>query len=790
MALVFVALAWLMGMAAVSLWGAPWWTAGAWLLLGSPLVLTGRDRVTTAIFAAGLAGALLSGWRFETWEQRASPQLARYVGVDVVLEGRIDSEPDPGLTTASYEVTVRQTTVGGSTEATEGKVRATLGQYANYLPGTRIRLTGALDQPPVFEDFDYRGYLARRGVVATTYFPRVEVLDEPGRYSIPANLAEMQLALESSLQRVLPEPEASLGAGIAFGRDGNLPDGLYDDFRATGLAHIVAVSGANVTLVTALTFFLAIPLVGRRWAMIPAGMAVIAYVGIAGLSPSVVRAGIMAVVFLYGAYLGRQQSSLAALGAATIVMTGWSPAFLRDAGVQFGPSVAQDLGFQLSLAATAGLIVFGPWIRWALLSARRCWRIEGFVPGALVEVAALTVSATVATLPLSWVNFGQVSLAGPLANLVVEPVFVIAFWLSAAAAVAGVVWEPAGWAIGLAAYYPLGFITWFAGWAASIPFAAAETPRASGELALLAYAALAALGWPAYWRLAPAVTPRTWAPNQNRRAVLVWSASAAAIVVLAVPVSLLPIGGPGDLEMSVLDVGQGDAILLTTPSGKRVLVDGGPSSIGLARELGAVLPHWQRRIDVVIVTHPQEDHIGGVPGLLRRYDVRAEWDTGATNMTMAASLYTQRAGRRRTVQAGDGFTIDGVRFEVLWPPPDYETKQLNDRSVVLRVTYGEVSMLLTGDFEAAAQLALMARGDVSADVLKVPHHGSKTSSAAFLKAVDPALAVISVGDKNRFGHPAEETLEALSGTRLLRTDQDGRVTVTTDGKRIRVSTER
>ena len=790
MALVFVALAWLMGIAAVSAWQAPWWMAGAWLLVSAPLVLRGRDRATKAVFALAIAGALVSGGRFETWEQRDQPLLARHLGEEVVLEGRIDSEPDPGLTTSSYEVASVEVRVDGGIEKVDGKIRVTLGQYAEYLPGTRVRLSGTLDEPPVFDDFDYRGYLARRGVVGTMLFPWIEVVAQPDRYAIPANLAEMRLALESSLQRALPEPEASLGAGIAFGRDGNIPDGVYEDFRTTGLAHIVAVSGSNVSLVTALTFLLSIPLVGRRWAMVPAGMAVVAYVAVAGLSPSVVRAGIMAVAFLYGTYLGRQQSSLAALGAAAIVMTGWSPAFLRDAGIQFGPAVAQDLGFQLSLAATGGLIVFGPWIRWALLTVRRTWRLEALIPGTLVDVAALTMSATIATLPLLWVNFGRVSLVGPLANLVVEPVFVLAFWLSVAAAVAGLVWEPAGWVVGLAAYYPLGFMTWFAGRAASLPLAAVNTPNASGSDALLAYAAIAAGSWPLYRRLAPTVTPGRWVRTTKSRRMATWSASAAAVAVVAFPVSLLPLGGPGDLEMAVLDVGQGDAILFTTPSGKHILVDGGPSSIQLARELGAVLPHWQRRIDVVVLTHPQEDHIGGLPGLLHRYDVRTEWDSGATHTTVAASMYGRRAGNRRTVQAGDSFTIDGVTFEVLWPPGDYQAKQLNDRSVVLRVSYGEVSMLLTGDFESAAQLALMSREDVSADVLKVPHHGSKTSSSAFLRAVGPTVAIVSVGENNRFGHPTDETLAALSGAQLFRTDQDGRVTVKTNGRQIRVTTER
>ncbi len=248
--------------------------------------------------------------------------------------------------------------------------------------------------------------------------------------------------------------------------------------------------------------------------------------------------------------------------------------------------------------------------------------------------------------------------------------------------------------------------------------------------------------------------------------------------------------GPSDFEMVVLDVGQGDAILLTTPGGHHVLVDGGPSGIGLARELGAELPHWERQLDAVILTHPDEDHVAGLPEVLARYGVGLEHDTGVTKDTHAYAVYRQRAGERDEVRRGDSWELDGVRFEVLWPPDGYSDEATNETSIVLRVTYGDVHFLLTGDFEAGAQHALMALDDVSADVLKVPHHGSKTTAADFLDAVGAQVAIISVGAENRFGHPSAEVLEELTGTTMLRTDLDGRVTVKTDGHAIEYSAAR
>jgi competence protein ComEC len=244
------------------------------------------------------------------------------------------------------------------------------------------------------------------------------------------------------------------------------------------------------------------------------------------------------------------------------------------------------------------------------------------------------------------------------------------------------------------------------------------------------------------------------------------------------------------LEVTALDVGQGDAILVTTPHGKHLLVDGGPSGIGLARELGATLPHWQRSIDIVALTHPQQDHIAGLVELLERYHAGEVMESGSRNPTPADELYQQRAGPRRVLKAGDAIDLDGVHVEVLWPPAGYEPKGLNDTSLILRLTYGETRVLLTGDSEAPAHRQLMAGEDVAADILKVPHHGSKTSDPEFLRAVNPAVSLISVGVGNQFGHPAASTLETLGGSKILRTDQCGRVTVSSDGHTLRMKTAR
>jgi competence protein ComEC len=452
------------------------------------------------------------------------------------------------------------------------------------------------------------------------------------------------------------------------------------------------------------------------------------------------------------------------------------------------PGTAVDAGFQLSLAATAGLITLGPWIRRGLDAMAEAARVPWLLPPAISEVASLTLSATAATLPITWVTFGRVSLISPLANVVAAPVVAVGFPAALLTAVAGALWEPAGWLLGLGAYYPLALLDWLASAFAGLPLAAIATPAAGNETAVVAAAALAAVGWLAYLR--PPGEERPHAPPSPpafRRLGLAAGMGGFAVAVLRT--SLLPVSGGDELIVSFLDVGQGDAILVTTPGNHRTLVDGGPSGIDLARQLSSQLPHWERGLDRIILTHPQEDHVGGLPAALARYDVGEVLTNGARSGTQTMTLFAAHMGGR-TLAAGDRWEEDGVRFEVLWPPAGYRADDPNDAGIVLRITFGRTSFLLTADIEAGPQQALLAAGLEPASVLKVPHHGSKTSEARFLQAAGARLAVIQVGAGNRFGHPAAETLAALAGSTILRTDLDGRITVRSDGRRLRFTTSR
>lgn len=778
MALIVVALGWIAAIVAVAAWNAPWWMAAAWVAAATPAAAVFGSRKALLVAAAACVLALAGGWRFDSWHSRPLPGLAAFTGEEVTIEGTITSLPDPGTTTVRYELRASRVRTDHWIE-TDGKALLTLDQYAEYKTGAVVYVKGKLAEPPVVEGFDYPGYLARKDIVGTMLFPEVEVIREPKAWNYRYRTSALRHHFERALQRSLPEPEASLAAGIAIGRDEAMPRDLVDDYRATGLAHLVAVSGSNVALVTIIVFVVAIPIIGRNWATGPAVATAFLYMLLAGLSPTVVRASIMAGIALAGYVAGRPRSGLHALALAVVIMTALTPA------------VALDAGFQLSVAATAGIIAFTPWIESGIGRGLRATKLDPLIPPGAVTAASLTLAATLATLPIVWSTFERVSLIGPLANVIAAPLFALAFWLSLATGALGMAWDEAGWAAGLAAYYPLALINAVARTLARVPLADISVSGGNTDATVLAYLILGAAGWFAY-RYPPDALPWSPRPPPATRVVRRLSASglAAAVVAGVAMVSFAPMRAPGHLEITMLDVGQGDAILVTTPGGTRILVDGGPSGIQLAREVGATLPHWERRIDVVMLSHPQQDHVAGLVELLRRYDVGQVIDAGVTNDTRTFALFDAEAPARTIALRGDRFEWDGVTFEVLWPTAQVlagiDGDQLNDASLVLRIQYGQTSVLLTGDIGSAAQRALLALEDVGADVHKVPHHGSATSDMAFLDAVGEAVALVSVGAGNRYGHPDKGIIDRLSDAKVYRTDLHGRVTVTSDGQRLRI----
>ncbi|MFN8519864.1 MAG: DNA internalization-related competence protein ComEC/Rec2 [Chloroflexota bacterium] len=675
---------------------------------------------------------------------------------------------------------------------------AWLPRYPALVPGDRI----AFDEPlePVRHDgSEFAAYLDGIGAVATTRIRDVALVgDQGGLLGVAESIRRLA---DEALARVVPEPMAGLASAILVGRRDRVAREVTDAFTATGLSHVVAISGWNIALIGGVIGgLLAAMGLGRRQRTIAIVVALGAFTLLAGGGASVVRAALMGGVVLVAREMGRPGTAAAALGLATWCL------LLLD------PAMASDIGFQLSVAATAGLLAWG---------SRLTQRLLGSGPGPvrrwLGESLGVSLAAQAATLPLVLLHFGRLSLVSPLANLVIAPLVAPAMLVGSLCLVAGLVvgagvpailaapFAVLGWAV-------LGSMVAVAGAFAGLPYASVELAPAVATASAVAMAlAVGGVAWRARGSgtqpsTSDAVVPRRDArtlPARTRR--LVMCAAGVAMLLVGAGVLVRAVTRDARLVVTALDVGQGDSILVEGPRGGRLLLDGGPDPDRLLLVLDRHVPAWDRRIDLVILTHPHEDHVAGLAMLLARYRVAGIAENGMLGAGPGDAAFRQRLAAMGVttsrLAAGDHLTLDGIRLDVRWPirgevpaRSPSEGRRINDTSVVLDLRFGERRILLTGDIEDDVDPRLLSAGigdDDRLDVLKVAHHGSGTAtSEAWLDALRPRVALVSAGTGNPYGHPAPRTIERLEthGARVLRTDLDGDLEVSTDGHDLRVAT--
>nr|WP_239082643.1 ComEC/Rec2 family competence protein [Actinoplanes teichomyceticus] len=613
--------------------------------------------------------------------------------------------------------------------------------WRGLLPGQHVSATGRL-MPPRPGDL-------RAAVVSVREPPRP--IGEPSWAQRAAGV------LRAGLQRAcepLPDDSGGLLPGLVVGDTSRLDPALEADFQATGMTHLNAVSGSNVAIILGVVLFLA-----RRTGAGPVLCAVVCAVALAGFvilarpSPSVVRAAAMGAIGLLGLASGRSRAAVPALAAAASVL------LLTD------PELAADAGFALSVLATGGLLLLAPVWRDAL-------RARGWPPGA-AEALAVPAAAQVACGPVIAGLSGTISLVAVPANLVVVPAIVPATLCGVTAALLSPVWPAGAEFAAWLGHWPAEWLVLVARTGARVPAGALPWPDGVPGALLLAGLTVAAL-------------------IAARRAIVRKLAAvvAACAVLGALPVRLLASGWPPPRWLVVTcSVGQGDAIVLPAGGGRAVVVDAGPEPDPVDRCLRRL---GIRQVVLFAVSHYHADHVGGVDGLFRGRAVAAvigpDWpepEGGRGHVEAAAG----RAGTPvRAVGPGWAYRVGGLRLEALGPlePLRGTNSDPNNNSLVLRATIDGRTVLLPGDAETEEQSDLVERlgaAALRADVLKVAHHGSALQSPALLDAVDPAVALVSVGAGNDYGHPNPALMARLArdGARVMRTDVSGDLAVLRHG---------
>lgn len=667
-------------------------------------------------------------------------------------------------------------------------VYAWLPRHPALVPGDAISVRGTVAAPP--EDAPgFARFLHARGAVGTLKGHALH-LTATG-HGVGAAVERLRWGVDGALSRAIPEPEAGLAAGILIGLRERVSREVADDFTVTGLTHVVAISGWNIALVAGIaTALLRASGLRRRARSTVVLVAIVAYTILAGAEASVIRAAVMGGVVIIARESGRPSGAAAALGLACWGLLGVEPGMI------------DDIGLQLSLAATAGLLALGgP----AEAAVRRLTRDRG--PRWFHESLGVSLAAQLSTLPLILLHFGRLSLISPLANLLVAPVVPLAMLGAAMGVVLGPLLAtlpvaPLLAPVLLAAWLPLAAMTRGAALLAEVPMANLELTApfdlaGSGlAMALLLLVLRRARRAASHHRARPVPPSAGTAPRRRPRAL---AATVAAVVLLSAGGAVLVATTSPSLRVSVLDIGQGDAILLEAAGGERMLVDGGPDPDLLVRRLDERIPVWDRHLDLVVLTHPHEDHAGGLAGLAPRYSIGRVVETGLNSE--GAGVLELRASARRygsprvRVLRGDQLILGAARIEVLWPPrhalPDRilsDGRAINGTSIVLAAHLGRQRVLLTGDLEDDHDEDILAAIDHDGrrwDLLKVAHHGSATaSSRPLLEVLRPRLAAISAGEGNHYGHPARDTLARLAdvGSAVWRTDRQGTLTVDFDGR--------
>lgn len=699
---------------------------------------TRTPRMAALLLAGLVAGVLVGQARAAALERTT---LGPHLGHDLRAEAELLETPR--ATRFGWRAAIA---LGGDRVLLQGD-----GEPPPLAAGRLLEVRGLLREPRAHED-----WLRSRRLHAVLQARAVR--DSGRRRGGPQGaLDAVRERAQRALGAHLPSPEGALLRGMVLGDDAALAIDERERLRRAGLGHLVAASGANVALLAALAAAACAALgVGLRARLLAVLVLIGLYVPLAGAGPSIQRAGVMGAAAVVATLAARPAARWHALLLAAVVTLTLDPAAWRDPA------------WQLSFAAVIAIVLLAPPLAGAL-------RGRG-VPAVPADGAAVTLAATLGTAPVSAAAFGTVSVAGLAANVLVAPLVAPITWIGMVAALGAQVSGPAGTLAAVAAGPPTALVLAVGRWCAGLP--GAQVDAGVLPVAVVVTAVGVAVLAPRSRGVLGVLTPI---------AVI-----AVAIWVRATAEAPLPPPAPGVLRVAFLDIGQGDATLVQS-GGDAMLVDSGPPGgpvLARLRELGV------RRLDVLVGTHAQADHIGGADGVLRELPVGGVLD-GRDGVREREGEDLARAAIERgtplvAARAGQRLRVGAAAVQVLWPPPGTGVAggagDPNDRAVVLLVRGAGVRVLLTADAESGV---LRRLGLGPTDLLKVSHHGSADPGLpALLTDLRPRLAVIEVGRRNPYGHPAPQTLAALghAGVPVLRTDRDGTVVVEAREGRLHVQT--
>lgn len=724
----------------------------------------------------------------------------------ITIEGSISGDPATNDKTTQFSLKADYVYLESGKQSISGTALITTLNYEGYHYGDQLKITGDLQTPTALGDFDYKSYLSRKDIYSVMVFPHIQNLHINTGFQPLSWIYNLRHKFSDSINMALPQPQGSLAEALLLGITGNIPQSLKQSFQATGTTHILAISGLNLTIIIGILLTVGVWLFGRRYSIhIWLSLVIIwLYTIFTGMNPPIVRSAIMGSMFLIAEFFGRQKTSITALTFAAAIMVGLQPGLLGD------------VSFQLSFLSIAGLILIYPHFHRLVRIEKTLEINSGFFMNALNVFAdsfIVTLSAILATLPILAYNFGIVSLLSLPATVFILPIMPAMIVITALLSIAGLFAPWLAMAIGWIDWLFLSYFVLIIQIFSSLPLASFHLNNfplwlVTGYYLLLAAVLLLINFWKhlaKYMQLS--LEKIKFFANRGvefvERPQLKWLIISVLLMTILVWAAIFSLPD-NKLHVSILDVGQGDAILIQTPDRQNILIDGGPGTQDIKQELSKKLPFWNRNIDLMIVSQPQADHITGLLTVANEYHVNRVISSpvteGSAVSDQLALVIKERKIESDNVSSGQIIDLgNNLRIEVLHPPAQLfvsKSNSINNNSLVLRLIWNNVSFLLTSDVDQEVEGYLLdERADIKSTVLMVGHHGSKTSSSNdFLSGVNMKTAVISVGIDNRYGHPDAETLtrlnQYLDTDSIFLTSQNGTIEFTTDGSRLWVKTDR
>jgi competence protein ComEC len=692
---------------------------------------------------------------------------------DLLITGHLTRLPDYRDRYTNLRIEVEAVDSGSGDMPVSGLLLVRVQPNQTYEYGERIRLRGQLKTPPESEEFSYRDYLARFGI--HSYMTQAEVTRLPGTggNSIYAQTYKLKTRLLENTYRLFPDPEASLLAGILLGVQTGLSAKLQQAFKDTGTAHIIAISGFNIAIIAGLFFSIFKNLTNERLGAILAVVGIFFYAFLVGGDAAVMRAAFMGSVSLFARQVGRRNDGMNALMMVALLMA------------LINPLVLWDVSFQLSFFATLGLILYSePFSDFTNRIIERIIKEDtSTITRIINENVTLTFAAQLTTIPIMAYHFKRISLISFIANPFILPVQPPVMIVSGLALLVSVVFYPLGQLIAWIAWpfsaYSIRVVELFD----KVPHGVIVLGDSSIWFVILFFAPLLTLtfGWSSI---------RDWLQRTAGalRAVALTSAFSLLFVCMILFWRASATAGDGQFHITFLEVGSADAVLIQTPEGRNILINGGASVTELSDELGRRLPFFSRRLDWLIIASTQESQLAALPRVVEIYPPDNVLWSGNTQ----ASFSAQRLDEFFALK---GISVtraeEGQRLE-LGENSFIEIQAVGPRGSVVLIQYGSFRALLPIGL-SQGMLEEMEYGNVigKVDVLLLSESGyAPTNPPDLFENMTPQLVVLSVAAGDPNGLPSLDVLETLDGFSLLRTDRNGWIDVSTDGVEMRVTVER